>query len=45
MIISVVKKGSVKEGLKNIPIYFIVSIILFLIFSVILTGLFGSIGI
>jgi pilus assembly protein TadC len=45
MIISVVKKGSVKEGLKNIPIYAIVSVILFLIFSVILTGLFGGLGI
>ena len=45
MIISVVKRGSIKEGLKNIPFYFIISITLFLIFSVILTGFFGSIGI
>ena len=45
MIISVVKRGSIKEGLKNIPFYFIISIALFLIFSVILTGFFGSIGI
>lgn len=45
MIVSVVKKGSVKEGLKSIPIYIIVSFALFLIFSVILTSLFSGIGI
>lgn len=45
MIISVVKKGSIKEGLKNIPIYAIVSMLLFLIFSIILTSFFGNIGI
>ncbi len=45
MIMSAVKKGSVKEGLKNIPIYIVVSMLLFLLFSVILTGFFGSIGI
>ena len=45
MIISAVKKGSIKEGLKNIPVYIVVSILLFLIFSVILTGFFGNIGI
>ena len=45
MIISIVKKGSIKEGLKNIPVYVVVSMLLFLLFSVILTGLFGNIGI
>jgi len=45
MIISTVKKGSIKEGLKNIPVYVVVSILLFLIFSVILTGFFGKIGV
>ena len=45
LIISVVKKGSIKEGLKNIPVYIVVSMLLFLIFSVILTSLFGKIGI
>ena len=45
MIISIVKKGSIKEGLKNIPVYIIISMLLFLIFSVILTGFFGKIGI
>ena len=45
MIVSTVKKGSVREGLKSLPIYIIVSISLFLIFSVILTSLFSGIGI
>ena len=45
MIISIVKKGSIKEGLKNIPYYIIASISLFLLFSVILTSLFSNIGI
>lgn len=45
MIVSVVKKGSIKEGLKNLPVYLVVSILLFLLFSVILTGFFGNIGI
>tara|TARA_Y100000034_G_scaffold113229_1_gene147966 strand:+ start:438 stop:1451 length:1014 start_codon:yes stop_codon:yes gene_type:complete len=45
MIISTVKKGSIKEGLRNIPIYVIVSMLLFLIFSVILTSLFSGIGV
>lgn len=45
MIISIVKKGSIKEGLKNLPFYVVISIFLFLIFSVILTSLFSGIGI
>ncbi|MBS3150214.1 type II secretion system F family protein [Candidatus Woesearchaeota archaeon] len=45
MIISLVRKGNIKEGLKSIPIFVFVSIGLFLIFSVILTSLFASVGI
>jgi len=45
MIISTVKKGSIKEGLKNLPFYVVISILLFLLFSVILTNFFGNIGI
>jgi pilus assembly protein TadC len=45
MIISLVKKGNIKDGLKNVPVFIAVSIGLFLIFSVILTSMFSSIGI
>jgi len=45
MIISTVKKGSIKEGLKSIPVYVVISMLLFLIFSVILTSLFSGIGV
>jgi Flp pilus assembly protein TadB len=44
MIISTVKKGSVKEGLKSLPFYVIIPFLLFLIFSVVLTSLFSNIG-
>ena len=45
LIISTVKKGSAKEGLKNIPVYVIVSMGLFLLFSIILTSLFSGLQI
>ena len=44
MIISLVKKGSVKEGMKSIPVFVVVSIGLFLLFSIILTSLFAGVG-
>lgn len=44
MIVSTVKKGSIKEGLKLLPVYVAISITLFLIASVVLSSLFNSIG-
>lgn len=39
-IVSVIKKGRVKDGLKNIPIYVIVSVVLFALSSLIISGVF-----
>ena len=43
MIISTIKKGNIKSGLKSIPIFLAVSIIIFLIASIILTAVFKNI--
>jgi len=39
-IVSVIKKGRVKDGLKNIPIYIIVSVVLFTLASLIISSVF-----
>jgi len=44
MIVSTVKKGSIREGLKSLPLYVVITIALFLIFSIILTSLFSGMG-
>ena len=44
MIISTIKKGSIKSGLKSIPMYLAVSIIIFLIASLILTAVFKNVA-
>jgi pilus assembly protein TadC len=41
MIISMIKKGNVKEGAHNIPIYLIVSLLLYIFASTIAEGLLG----
>ncbi len=43
MIISIIEKGDIKGGLKYIPIFLIVSVLMFLLFSWILGRLFGGI--
>jgi len=43
MIISIIEKGDIKGGLKYIPIFLIVSVLMFLLFSWVLTKLFGGI--
>ncbi len=43
MIISTIRKGNIKSGLKLIPIFLAVSFILFLLMSVILTAVFKDI--
>ena len=43
MIISTIRKGSIKSGLKLIPIFLIVSIVLFLLASIILTAVFKNV--
>jgi len=44
MIISSVRKGNVKEGVRLIPIFIAISLVLFLIFSSLLSYFFGGIG-
>jgi len=44
MIVSSVKTGTIKEGFKNIPIYIAISMILYLLISVAMAGLFADIG-
>ncbi|MFH1209850.1 MAG: type II secretion system F family protein [archaeon] len=44
MIISSVRKGNVKEGVRLIPIFIGISLLLFLVFSSILSYFFGGIG-
>jgi flagellar protein FlaJ len=39
-IVSVIKKGRVKDGLKNIPIYVIVSVVIFTLASLIISSVF-----
>ncbi|MBU1204708.1 MAG: type II secretion system F family protein [Nanoarchaeota archaeon] len=43
VIIATIKKGEIKAGVKYIPIFMISTIVLFLIFSVVIGKLFGSI--
>lgn len=43
VIIATIKKGEIKAGIKYIPIFIISTIALFLIFSVVISKLFGSI--
>lgn len=42
MIISIIEKGDLKGGLKYIPIFLIISLLMFLIFNLILTKMFGG---
>jgi hypothetical protein len=44
MIVSIIRKGNIKSGLKLIPIFLIISVVLFLIASVILTSVFKGIS-
>ncbi|MBU2633847.1 MAG: type II secretion system F family protein [Nanoarchaeota archaeon] len=44
MIISSVRKGNIKEGVKTIPVFIIIAVVLFLVFSMILTYFFGGLG-
>ena len=44
MIISTIRKGNIKSGLKLIPLFLSISIILFLIASIILTAVFKDIA-
>lgn len=44
MIISSVRKGNIKEGVRTIPIFVVIGIVLFIVFSAILTYFFGGIG-
>jgi len=43
IIIATIKKGEIKAGIRYIPIFMISTIVLFLIFSVVIGKLFGSI--
>jgi len=43
MLISIISKGSVKDGVRFIPIFVIISLILFTIFRLILSSAFGKI--
>jgi Flp pilus assembly protein TadB len=40
MIVSIIEKGDIRGGLKYIPLFMIVSVVMYLIFSLILRGLF-----
>ncbi len=42
-IVSVIKKGRVKDGLKSIPVYIIVSVVLFTLASLIISSLFTGV--
>ena len=42
-IVSVIKKGRVRDGLKSIPIYIIVSVVLFTLASLIISSLFTGV--
>jgi archaellum biogenesis protein FlaJ (TadC family) len=42
MIVSIIKKGNIKEGLKYLPTYMIVSILLYFFAAWVLGGLFGG---
>jgi Flp pilus assembly protein TadB len=44
MIISLIKTGKIKEGLKLMPIYLVISFVLFLLMSIILTSAFKGVG-
>lgn len=44
MIISLIRKGNIKSGLKLIPIFIVISTILFLLASIILTSVFKNFG-
>ncbi|MBW2977940.1 type II secretion system F family protein [Candidatus Woesearchaeota archaeon] len=43
MLVSIISKGSVKDGMRFIPIFTIISLILFTIFRLILSSAFGKI--
>lgn len=46
MIISIIRKGNIKQGMKNIPVYAIVSVVMYMLFRSVLGNLFsGFIGI
>jgi hypothetical protein len=42
-IVSVIKRGNVLEGIKSIPVYAVVAILIYYIASMILGGLFSGI--
>lgn len=42
MIISTIEKGDIKGGLKYIPLFLVVSLVLYFIFSILLEGAMGS---
>lgn len=42
IIISIIRKGDARQGIKTIPIFIMVSIVIFLIANAIMKGLFGS---
>lgn len=44
MINSIISRGDIKGGLKFIPVYFIVSVIVYAIATSLLSGMFGNLG-
>jgi len=44
MIISIISRGDIKGGIKYIPIFLIITIVVFLVLTNILGGFFGNIG-
>ena len=44
LVVSLIKKGNIKEGLKLIPIFLAISYLIFLVMSIILTSAFKNVG-